>query len=151
MTTKSGADQPFWKTTALKDMSPEQWESLCDGCGKCCLHKLECADTGKIFYTNVACRLLDHETMQCSRYATRTRWVPDCTVLSADQIADFRWLPKSCGYRLVHEGKDLPNWHPLVTGDPNSIHEARKSMRHRFLVDERKAGTLEKYILNNAP
>lgn len=142
---------PFWKTTALSDMSRAQWESLCDGCGKCCLHKLECADTGKIYYTNVACRLLDHKTMQCSRYETRTRWVPDCTVLSPDQIADFRWLPQSCAYRLVYEGKDLPHWHPLVSGDRESIHKAHKSLRHRFLVDERKAEDLEDHILDDAP
>ncbi|GEQ99044.1 UPF0260 protein [Iodidimonas gelatinilytica] len=141
-------DAPFWKTVALKDMTHAQWESLCDGCGKCCLHKLEDADSGHIYYTNVACRLLDHDSMRCSRYATRTRWVPDCTVLKPHQIADFKWLPKSCGYRLVHEGKDLPNWHPLISGRPESVHEAHQSMRHRWLLDEREAGALEDHIIN---
>ncbi|GAK32179.1 UPF0260 protein [Iodidimonas nitroreducens] len=145
------ADPPFWKSVPFNEMTRDQWESLCDGCGKCCLHKLEDAESGEIYYTNVACRLLDHHSMRCTRYASRTRWVPDCTVLKPEQIADFKWLPKSCGYRLVHEGRDLPDWHPLVSGDRETIHEARKSMRHRWLIDERKAGDLEDHIIEGEP
>lgn len=143
------ATPPFWKVIPLAAMSREQWESLCDGCGKCCLHKLEDAETGEIYNTNVACRLLDHNTMRCRNYAQRKRYVPDCTILTAGKVGEFRWLPESCGYRRIHEGRDLEDWHPLVSGDPKSVHKAGVSMRRR-VIDERKAGPLEDHIIDKA-
>jgi hypothetical protein len=127
-------------------MSSGQWESLCDGCGKCCLNKLEDIDTGKIAFTNVACRLLDLKTFRCKNYPERKRLVPDCTILKVDQIKNFGWLPGSCAYRLLAEGKDLLPWHPLITGDANSVHDAGISMKGK-VVSERDAGDMEEYII----
>jgi len=139
-------DAPFWETIALKDLSREQWESLCDGCGRCCLHKLEDADTGEIHYTNVACRLLDLGKCGCRNYAHRWRQVPDCIQLSAAVIADLVWLPSTCAYRLLAEGKSLAWWHPLVSGDPDSVHRAGISVRGRA-VPEGRAGPLDHHIV----
>lgn len=127
-------------------MSQEEWESLCDGCGKCCLHKLEDADSGELFFTNVACRLLDMKTSRCTRYATRTHLVHDCVQLTPESIAKMTWLPVTCAYRLVAEGKELPTWHPLRTGDPNSVHRVRMSVRGRA-VSERHVRDVEDHIL----
>lgn len=137
-------DTPFWKTTRLADMSTEQWESLCDGCGRCCLHKLRYR-RGALGHTNVACFLLDLDTARCSSYADRTRHVPDCVQLTPADLAEIDWLPPSCGYRLVAEGKDLPWWHPLVSGDPNTVHTSGASVRGRA-ISERKAGPLEHHL-----
>lgn len=136
---------PFWRTKSLAQMTPEEWESLCDGCGKCCLHKLEDADTGEVYGTCVACRLLDLETVRCKNYAERTRFVPDCIVLDAKQTFVFKWLPESCGYRRVHEGKDLPAWHPLYTGSTDSVHDAGRSIRG-VCISEDEAGDLEDHL-----
>lgn len=127
-------------------MTRAEWESLCDGCGKCCLHKLEDADTGDIRFTAVACRLLDPDTCRCTRYAQRKRLVPDCLILSAARARRTEWLPRTCAYRLLAEGKDLPRWHPLVSGDPASVHRAGMSVRGRT-VRERDAGDLEDYVV----
>lgn len=140
-------DIPFWKEKALAEMSRPEWESLCDGCGKCCLHKLQDADDGKVHYTSVACRLLDIDKVRCTRYAERARWVSSCAVLTAAGVATIGWLPKTCAYRLLHEGSDLPDWHPLATGDRNSVHTAGMSVRGR-VVPEREAGDLEDYIID---
>ena len=140
-------DLPFWKTKKLHEMSRDEWESLCDGCAKCCLHKLEDADTGEIMQTNVACRLLDHDTCSCTRYPDRKRLVPDCVVLTPDNVSDLHWMPKTCAYRLVAEGQDLDWWHPLVSGDPNSVHEAGISVRGRA-IDERRAGDLTHHMVD---
>ena len=121
---------PFWRSTPLARMSREQWESLCDGCGKCCLHKLEDEDTGDVYFTSVACRLLDDSRCRCTRYAERRRLVPDCLVLTPHDLP-LAALPGSCAYRLLAEGHDLPEWHPLRTGDPDSTHRAGRSMRGR--------------------
>ena len=138
----------FWREKSLTDMSRNEWESLCDGCGKCCLHKMEDEDTGEVYVTNVACRLLDLKTAKCSNYARRKRFVANCTVLTNDRIAQFKWLPKTCAYRLLAEGKDLYDWHPLISGDPGSVHTAGISVAGH-VVDERMAGDFEDHIWHN--
>lgn len=140
-------DQPFWRRKILAEMTPAEWESLCDGCGKCCLHKLEDEDTGEIAYTNVACRLLDLGTCRCSRYAERKRLVPDCVRLDPGNVGALKWMPSSCAYRLLAEGKELPDWHPLVSGDPDNVHRAGVSVRGRC-VPERKAGDLFDHVVS---
>jgi uncharacterized cysteine cluster protein YcgN (CxxCxxCC family) len=112
-------------------MSREEWESLCDGCGRCCLHKLEDVDSGLLFYTSVACRLFDHGKCRCSDYSARETLVNDCVVLSPGDTASFRWLPASCAYRRLDEGKSLQWWHPLVSGNPDTVQEAGISVRGR--------------------
>ena len=141
------AGAPFWKTKRLDQMTAEEWESLCDGCGRCCLHKLRDSDTDALAFTNVACRLLDLGTCRCRDYAHRTRRVPDCVQLSPDTLGEIDWLPPSCAYRRVAEGKDLLWWHPLVSGDPETVHQAGISVRGRA-VDERKAGPFEHHIVD---
>ena len=139
----------FWETKKLDELSEVEWEALCDGCAKCCVHKLEDDRTGEILYTCVACRLLDVNTCRCTDYPNRHTLVPDCAVLSADQPGYFQWMPETCAYRLMAEGKPLPDWHPLITGDPRSVHEhgasARKKLIPEFLADETQ---LEKYIVD---
>ena len=141
------AAPPFWKTTALDAMTPEQWESLCDGCGRCCLHKLRDEDTEELSFTSVSCRLLDTDTCRCSRYQTRRRWVPDCVSLTPEALKDIDWLPPSCAYRRLAEGQDLAWWHPLVSGDPDTVHRAGVSVRGRA-TSERRAGMLEHHIVD---
>jgi uncharacterized cysteine cluster protein YcgN (CxxCxxCC family) len=141
--------QPFWETTALGDMTREQWESLCDGCARCCLHKLQDAYSGKIFYTDVACRLLDQGLCRCRRYAEREALVPDCVVLTPDQIGSLGWLPDTCAYRLLDEGKPLRPWHPLISGDPQSVHLADVSVRGWVVSeDEVHEDDLEDHIIH---
>ncbi|MBT8087426.1 MAG: YcgN family cysteine cluster protein [Gammaproteobacteria bacterium] len=126
----------FWKRKSLAELNQAEWESLCDGCALCCMHKLEDEDTGEIFYTDIACRLLDVKTCRCTDYAARAKRVADCLVLSADTPEAFRWLPESCAYRRLADGKDLPEWHPLITGDPDSVHEAGISMLGRAVPEK---------------
>lgn len=140
------AEKPFWETTSLAAMSREQWESLCDGCGRCCLHKIR-EDDGALRFTNVACRLLDGETASCTDYARRARRVPDCVQLTPEALAEIDWLPPTCAYRLLADGSPLPAWHPLVSGDPQSVHAAGVSVRGR-VVNERVAGPLEHHIVD---
>jgi len=141
------ADKPFWKVKALSEMTEEEWESLCDGCAKCCLHKLEDPDTGAIDHTNVACSLLDTESCRCINYAARQILIPDCVKVDSDNVAALKWMPMSCAYRLLSEGKDLPEWHPLVSGDPESVHWAYASVRGRA-VCETEAGPLEHHVVD---
>lgn len=138
---------PFWKTKSLEDMSATEWESLCDGCGRCCLHKLRHEDDNSLSFTNVACRLLDGETCRCTRYAQRQHYVPDCVTLTPAEVRRIDWLPPSCAYRRLAEGRDLAWWHPLVSGDPQTVHEAGISVRGR-IVSERHAGPLEHHIVD---
>lgn len=117
----------FWEYP-LNSLTRQEWEALCDGCGKCCLNKLEDDETGEILFTRIACRLLDGTTCRCSQYDIRLQFVPECIVLSPDNIADIAYfMPASCAYRLRHEKTPLPDWHPLITGDPNSVHEGGHS------------------------
>lgn len=138
--------RPFWKYKKLEDMSVAEWESLCDGCGQCCMHKLEDEDTGEIFGTSVACQLLDEKTCQCSNYAHRKSIVPDCIFLNLDIIRTVRWLPKTCAYRLIDEGKELEWWHPLVSGYQNSVVEAGISVRGKIRAHENELDNPESYL-----
>lgn len=126
----------WWNTKALDELTGQEWESLCDGCAKCCLHKLEDADTGEIFYTKVRCRYLDEENCRCTDYANRSVLVPNCIQLSADKLDELGWLPSTCAYRLRAQNKPLPDWHPLVAGDSMALHEAGISIRGRSISDE---------------
>ena len=141
------ADLPFWQTKTLEEMTPDEWESLCDGCGRCCLHKLRYDVDDSLGFTNVACRLLDLETCRCSRYETRRRYVPDCVSLTPAEVRAIDWLPPSCAYRLLAEGKPLAWWHPLVSGDPETVHSAGVSVRGRA-VGERQAGPLDHHLVD---
>jgi len=129
----------FWKRKSLAEMTNSEWESLCDGCALCCLQKLEDQETGDVYFTDVACRLLDTATCRCTDYAARAKKVADCLVLSADEPDTFHWLPGSCAYRRLADGKDLPEWHPLLTGDLDSAHEAGISAMDK-VVSESETG-----------
>ena len=126
---------PFWRRKTLEQLSQQEWESLCDGCGLCCLQKLEDEDDGSVYYTRIACKLLDLETCRCRDYPNRRQFVPDCIQLTPGQASEFRWLPPTCAYRLVAEGLDLPPWHPLVCGDPQAVHKAGISQAGRMLSE----------------
>lgn len=143
----------YWETTPLDQMSPEEWEALCDGCGKCCLNKLEFEEDGEVCFTRLACRLLDGESCRCTHYPIRHQFVPDCVTLTAEKLPEVAyWLPKTCAYRLLHEGKPLLSWHPLLSGDPNSVHEAGASVQGWTIpetqVDEED---WEDYIIEETP
>jgi uncharacterized cysteine cluster protein YcgN (CxxCxxCC family) len=125
----------FWRHMRLDQMTHAQWESLCDGCGRCCLQKLKNPTTGKVYYTWVACYLLDIENCRCTGYDLRHTLVPDCIRLEPANIQKLRWLPKTCAYRLIAEGRPLPSWHPLVTKNRASVHEAGVSVRGRAISE----------------
>lgn len=139
----------FWETKALVEMSQAEWESLCDGCGKCCLHKLQDEDSGELFYTNVACRLLNLNTARCTRYAARVRLMPDCIQLNPEKLRQCNWLPSTCAYRLLAEGKALPDWHPLVAGNAQAVHRAGASVRG-WAISEQQVRDLEDYVIAGA-
>lgn len=136
----------FWEQP-LETLDRAEWEALCDGCGKCCLHKVEDADTGEIIPTNIACRLLDRESCRCSNYRGRRAFVPDCVRLTADNVDSLSWLPSTCAYRLRAAGKPLPEWHYLLTGDPESVHRAGMSVRG-WTVAEADAGDYEHHLID---
>jgi uncharacterized protein len=124
---------PFWKTKSLAEMTPAEWESLCDGCAQCCIIKFEDEDTGRIYHTNVVCQLLDIFHCRCTRYDERSVLVPMCLTLTPTMIRDLKWMPETCAYRLLAESKDLPLWHPLVSGDANTVHKAGISVRGKVV------------------
>lgn len=128
--------EPFWERKTLAELDATEWESLCDGCGRCCLLKLEDVDSGEIAYTGVACRLLDIRRCRCRDYDHRQQRVPDCQVLDPVVVPATGWLPDTCAYRLVAAGKPLPDWHPLISGDPDSVHAAGISVRDRVVSEE---------------
>ncbi|HYF23210.1 MAG TPA: YcgN family cysteine cluster protein [Caulobacteraceae bacterium] len=121
--------KPFWETKRLDQTTVQEWESLCDGCGLCCLIRFEDEDTGEIIPTRVSCKLFDAELCRCKDYENRKKTVPDCIKLTPWNIEDLQWMPPSCAYRRLHEGRGLPDWHPLITGDPESVHKAGISVR----------------------
>jgi uncharacterized cysteine cluster protein YcgN (CxxCxxCC family) len=147
---EGAGEAPFWKRKSLSQMTDSEWESLCDGCGKCCLNKLEEEDTDRTYYTDVGCRLLDGETCQCRDYEHRLHQVKDCVRLTPRNLKTISWLPPSCGYVLVAEGRDLYWWHPLISGDPETVHTAGVSVRGRVSASEVDVpdAELEDYIVN---
>ena len=140
------SDTPFWEKP-LRELSRAEWEALCDGCGKCCLHKLEDEATGAIHGTNVTCKLLDRHSCRCSNYRERRAFVPDCVRLTPELAGKLAWLPSTCAYRLRSEDKKLPEWHYLVSGDPETVHEAGMSVRG-WTVSESEAGDLEYHMID---
>jgi uncharacterized cysteine cluster protein YcgN (CxxCxxCC family) len=143
-------ETPFWRRKALAQMTQAEWESLCDGCGRCCLNKLEDEETGRIYFTDVGCRLLDGESCRCRDYEHRIEKVADCLQLTPDNVASLTWLPPTCGYRLIAQGRDLYWWHPLVSGDPETVHIAGVSVRGRVSAFEQDVSDeqLEDYLVD---
>jgi len=139
----------FWETKKLSEMTTEEWESLCDNCGKCCLHKLEDEDTGAIYFTSVACKLIDLDTCRCTRYAERAKLVPECLNLKQLDFNDYNWLPATCAYRLLNAGEALPDWHPLLSKSADSVQDAGVSI-NSYAIEESEVEDiedLEDYIL----
>ena len=135
---------PFWKEKTLEELTPEEWEALCDGCGKCCLAKYDSKDGKRIIFTNIACRLLDLETCFCKLYEHRQKVVKDCVKIGLETLKEEpRWVPKTCAYYLLLKGEPLPEWHPLLTGDANSVHQAKISIRGRAISETQAGGKLE--------
>lgn len=129
------AQIPFWQRKHLAEMTQPEWESLCDGCGQCCLQKLEDADTGEVYHTELACRYMDLETCGCTVYPERLQKVPGCTVLTPETAGQYQWLPRTCAYRTLAEGRPLADWHPLRSGDPESVHKAGISVRGKVISE----------------
>jgi uncharacterized protein len=127
---------PFWKSKTLAEMTSAEWESLCDGCGRCCLNKLEDEDTGRFLYTRAACKLLDIGTCRCTDYPNRSQKVPDCVTLTPQNIGSLGWLPESCAYRRLDEGRGLAWWHPLVSGTPQTVRDAGISVHDEAYTEE---------------
>jgi uncharacterized cysteine cluster protein YcgN (CxxCxxCC family) len=147
---KDSQNSPFWEKRTLQEMTRQEWESLCDGCGRCCLNKIEYTDTNEIFYTKVSCKLLNSETCQCSNYAERMTYVPDCIVLTPETISRIDFMPQTCAYRLLAEGKSLESWHPLISGTKESVHQAGISVKGR-VISEEGIDSLEEHIIRWIP
>jgi uncharacterized cysteine cluster protein YcgN (CxxCxxCC family) len=150
MTTPPALRPRFWERFPLTQLTQPEWEALCDGCGKCCLNKLEDADTGEVFFTRIACRLLDDATCRCSNYEIRRSIVPECIVLTPKNLNEISYfMPKSCAYRRLNEGRGLADWHPLISGDPESVHRAGIGMRGQTLGEfEIPEDDWEDYIID---
>ena len=142
------AEKPFWQTVKLADMTAAQWEALCDGCAKCCLVKLQDEDSGEIVFTDIVCNLLDQQTCRCTHYQERTKLVPDCVKLTKDNLDKIDFMPPSCAYRLLHEGKDLPQWHPLVSGSADSVVVAGMSVKGRVIAEMAFDGDSEDRVVD---
>ena len=142
------AEKPFWQTVKLTDMTAAQWEALCDGCAKCCLVKLQDEDSGEIVFTDIVCNLLDQQTCRCTHYQERTKLVPDCVKLTKDNLDKIDFMPPSCAYRLLHEGKDLPQWHPLVSGSADSVVGAGMSVKGRVIAEMAFDGDSEDRVVD---
>ena len=139
----------FWETKNLIDMNENEWESLCDKCGKCCVIKLEDFDTQQVHYTNVSCKLLCEKSASCKDYENRKSIVPDCIILSPDNLKDLKWMPETCAYKLLNEGKNLPYWHPLLSGNDKEIVNSGNSVKNRVTNEnEIKIKNLPDYIFN---
>lgn len=136
----------FWQTKTLQEMTPDEWESVCDRCGKCCLVKLEDEDSGDIALTSVACQQIDLKTCLCTNYAKRCSLVPDCIDLRQHDFTEYQWLPSTCAYRLLSNGQPLPDWHPLISGTPQSVHSAGMSIR-AYAIRESVALDPEDHII----
>jgi uncharacterized protein len=144
------ADVPFWQRKTLDDMTPSEWESLCDGCGRCCLLKLEDEDTAEIHLTRLSCKLLDVGSCRCMDYSKRHLQVPDCVAIDPAKVRALSWLPATCGYRLIEEGQPLQWWHPLVSGSPETVHQAGISVRGWALSETRvKSEHVHRYIIRD--
>ncbi len=133
---ESRSDKPFWQQKSLRELTQDEWEALCDGCAQCCIVKFEDVDTKEIFLTDVVCQLLDSKHCRCSNYTQRSQLVPTCLVLTPDLVEQLRWMPETCAYRLLAEGKPLAWWHPLVSGNANSIHKAGISVRGKVVSEK---------------
>ncbi|HDK38626.1 MAG TPA: YcgN family cysteine cluster protein [Thiolapillus brandeum] len=143
--TKTPAE--YWKHKSLAEMDAGEWEALCDGCAKCCLHRLEDEDTREIYFTNVHCRLLDTETSRCSDYTNRSTRVSDCITITLKELEDPYWLPSTCAYRLLAEGKPLPNWHPLVSGDSGTVFRSGNGIEGRTICED-DADRLDHHLID---
>jgi len=133
---RSGLRPRYWETTPLERMTRREWEALCDGCGKCCLNKLEDEETGEVVLTRIACRLFDDTTCRCAQYEIRHRFVPECITLSPTNLErNLYWVPETCAYKLLYQGKPLYDWHPLISGTPETVHDAGVSMRQRTIPE----------------
>ncbi|MCK5888649.1 MAG: YcgN family cysteine cluster protein [Methylococcales bacterium] len=136
----------FWEIKSLSEMTTTEWESLCDGCGKCCLNKLEDDETGEIFFTSVVCDLIDLDACRCTRYTERTTLVPECIDLKQHDFSEYTWLPSTCAYRLLTDGEKLPSWHPLLSGTNESVKESGASICS-FAMKESDVDDLEDHII----
>lgn len=130
------SSKPYWESKPLAEMNTQEWESLCDGCGRCCLNKLEDEDTGEIYFTNVSCKMFDIDACRCTDYENRQARMPDCMLLSVDNTAALEVMPSTCAYRLLQLGESLPEWHPLISGDANSVDEAGISVAGKVVSEE---------------
>lgn len=143
---KKPLDAQFWKHKQLTELSKAEWEALCDGCGKCCTYKLEDEVSNELYQTNVCCKLLDTQSCQCSNYPRRKKFVDDCVQLTPETVLTYNWLPATCAYVRVAKGLDLLPWHPLISGDPETVHSAGISVRGR-VISEDEAGSLDEHII----